>query len=595
MGLAPSSSRVVAPRESPCDGSREMHLVPWLAFALVIITTLACMRAAKSRSMAAVFAAVGVTLLPSVRDAGIVLALFGMSFVFLLVLRGCEQRPWRLRHLRLLRVFLFRLSNNTFSALLFTVMFVLAWSLSWVLFHGEPVIQDSQAQLFHARILASGRWVAPLPEMPEFFAAEHVITEGAFYSQYPPGHIAVLALGVLLGAPSAINPLLGALGLLVLRALGAALYGEKTGRRAALLGLLSPFSLFMSSEYMNHASGFLAFGLVLLATAKLTRDKHEMALGKALGWSLVCGLAMGAVVLVRPLTGVLCVPIAFYLASWALGNLRRRLLPLFVIGALGLGLSLLLLQWNALTTGDPFLWGYIVRWGPEHTLGFGISPWGEPHTPWLGLQHSLSNFDAWNLFLFGGPLPALFFVALGVERDRGDALTWALVVAPLALVAIHFAYFFQDLTFGPRYLYEGSVIAFLLAARGIETLPAHVAAWRAVSPQRANRLTMLGIVLSAALALGTVFPGLALEYSLTYAAYGRVVEPAQALVQGERAVIFVEDLQDAGYALDPDAAAPILFVLDLGDANNARFVCAHAERAAFTHREGRFERVTCSR
>ena len=57
-------------------------------------------------------------------------------------------------------------------------------------------------------------------------------------------------------------------------------------------------------------------------------------------------------------------------------------------------------------------------------------------------------------------MPALFFVALGVERDRNDAFTWVMVAAPLCLVAIHFAYFFQDLTFGPRYLYEGSVIAF---------------------------------------------------------------------------------------------------------------------------------------
>lgn len=575
-----------------------MDALPWLVFALVIVLTLTCMRAATSRSgphspaMAIVFASVGITLLPSVRDAGIVLALFGTSAVFLSAMRWAETKRWTLRTIRRLRVWLFRLSNVAFGALVFTAMFALCWSLSWLLFHGEPVIQDSQAQLFHARILASGRWVAPLPDMPEFYAAEHIITERAFYSQYPPGHIAVLALGVLLGAPSIINPLLGALGLLVLRALGAALYGEKTGRRAALLGLISPFAIFMSSEYMNHASGFLAFGLVLLATAKMTRA--EKSIGALLGWSLLCGIAMGVVVLVRPLTGVLCLPVALYLAAWSLRDLRTRLLPLFIAGSLALGIALLLLQWNLVTTGEALLWGYIVRWGPEHTLGFGIAPWGEPHTPWLGLQHTLSNFDAWNLFLLGGPLPALFFVALGAERDRKDAFTWVLIAAPLALVAIHFAYFFQDLTFGPRYLYEGSVIAFLLAARGLETLPARLSAWRGLSLLRSNRLVWVGIVLSTCLALGTVFPGLAFEYARTYAVYGRVVEPAQALVHEARAIVFVEDLQDAGYAMDPDAAAPILFVLDLGDADNERFACAHTDRQAFTHREGHFERVVCN-
>lgn len=570
-----------------------MAALPWIAFALVVITTAICIRASGRGAMRLVFASVGFTLLPSVRDAGIVLALFGTSLAFLLVMAWAAKKRWTLRTLRRISSALFRVSNHEFSALLFFSMFGLTWSLSWLLFRGEPVIQDSQAQLFHARILASGRWVAALPEMPEFFAAEHIITERGFYSQYPPGHIVMLALGVILGAPSLINPVLGACGLLVLRALGSALYGEATGRRAALLGLISPFALFMSSEYMNHASGFLAFGLVLLAAVKLTRGSNTRA--SMLGWAWLCGTAMGMVVLVRPLTGVLCVPVGLYLVVWALRDPRHRAAPLLLSGTLAVGIAALLLAWNQATTGDPFLWGYIVRWGPEHTLGFGIAPWGEPHSPWLGLQHTLSNFDAWNLFLLGGPLPALFFVALGVERDRHDAFTWVMVAAPLCVVAIHFAYFFQDLTFGPRYLYEGSVVAFLLAARGLETIPMRLAAWRGMSLQQSNRLTKMGILISTCLALGTVFPGLAFEYRHAYAVDGRVVEPAQALVGDGRAIVFVENLREAGYAMDPDASAPILFVLDLGDANNLRFVCAHPDRQAFAHRAGRFEPVHCER
>ena len=570
-----------------------MAALPWIALALVLITTTACIRASGRSGMTLVFAAVGITLLPSVRDAGLVLALFGMSLAFLFLMAWAARRTWTLRTLRRASSVLFRATNYQFGAVIFVAMFALTWSLSWLLFRGEPVIQDSQAQLFHARILASGRWVAALPAMPEFFAAEHIITEGGFYSQYPPGHIVLLALGVLLGAPSLINPLLGACGLLVLRALGSALYGEATGRRAALLALVSPFALFMSCEYMNHASGFLAFGLVLLASVKLTRGERSAA--STLGWAMVCGFAMGAVVLIRPLTGLLCVPVALYLTAWATRDLRHRAGPLLVSGSFAVGVASLLLAWNQATTGDPLLWGYIVRWGPEHTLGFGIAPWGEPHTPWLGLQHTLSNFDAWNLFLFGGPLPALFFVALGVERDQKEAFTWVMVAAPLALVAIHFAYFFQDLTFGPRYLYEGSVVAFLLAARGLETIPTRLAAWRGMSLQQSNRLTKMGIVLSTCLAFGTVFPGLAFEYRHAYAVSGRVVEPARALVGDGRAIVFVEDLREAGYVMDPDASAPILFVLDLGDLNNVRFVCAHPDRQAFTHRDGRFESVRCTR
>ena len=64
-------------------------------------------------------------------------------------------------------------------------------------------------------------------------------------------------LGEVVGAPWVINPLLGALAVVVVFYLGKTIYDERTARIAALLASVSPFLIFMSSEFYNHATSLL--------------------------------------------------------------------------------------------------------------------------------------------------------------------------------------------------------------------------------------------------------------------------------------------------------------------------------------------------
>src|SRR5690606_13780927 len=111
------------------------------------------------------------------------------------------------------------------------------------------------------------------------------------------------------------------------------------------------------------------------------------------------------------------------------------------------------------------------RWGPEHTIGFGVAPWGPVHTPVRGLAQTLSNLDAWNLFLLGGPLPASLLIAIGVARDHRRAIVRALAACPVLVLGLYFFYFGQDLTFGPRYLYESSLFGLLMISRAVGWMP----------------------------------------------------------------------------------------------------------------------------
>lgn len=545
----------------------------------------------------AVFAA-ALTLVPTATEHRRVLELLGASLLLIaalaLLVRRLRRGRIELRGIRRARVAVLRAPAWQFGVGLFAVTFVLCSLLSWALFAGLPVIQDSQAQLFHAEIFASGRLVADAPPaaIAEFFEADHIIVRGGFYSQYPPGHTIVLVLGVLAGAPWAVNPALGGIALVLIWLAGRAMWNERTGRRAALLGLASPFVIFMSSEHMNHATALALFALQVLATVRTLR-------AGSLRWALIAGLAVGWQVLVRPITAVgLAAPLGVLVLAYALRAPRRFGAPAAVMAAAALALGSTLLWFNDATNGDPWLMGYVVRWGPEHTIGFGIAPWGSPHHPAQGLEHTLDNLLAWNVFLFGGPLPALLFVALGVARDRTRPMMLALACAPALVLSIYFFYFFQDLTFGPRYLYEASVFALLAASRGIGWLPRLLPRVGLVSTRVISRGFvgwMLG--LGGAIALATLIPPIVWEYAFGYALHGGVVDRAEAEIPEGRALVFVDGAyQRAFYAVDPELSSRILFARDLGDARNAELVCAMPDREPWVDRDftlSRAPRVVC--
>lgn len=580
----------------------------WLpAIALPIAAALALRIAHRGgRDRAALIVAVGaaaLTLVPGARDHGIVsvllvtsAALVGIAAIAARRLgrssRAEARRRWRA--VRRARAAVMRAPAWQFGLGLSGVALVLCTALSWLLFRWIPVIQDSQAQLFHAEIFASGRLVAdaPPPELAEFFEADHVIVRGATYSQYPPGHTALLALGVLAGAPFLVNPALGALALVLIWRAGRAIWCDRVGRRAALLGLASPFVVFMSSEHMSHATSLACFALQILATARALEARDAR---RAIAWALVAGAAVGWHALVRPITAAAIAAPLGALTVWRAARAPARLAPAAIAMALAAAaVGSILLWFNVRTNGAPFRMGYVVRWGPEHTLGFGIAPWGSVHTPAGGLESTLSNLDAWNLHLFGGPLPAMLLVALGVARDRRRALVWALAASPLCVLAVYSAYFFQDLTFGPRYVYEASAFALLAASRGIGWLP-ELLPRLGLASRRAVRGGLVGVLMawSAAIASLTFLPWIVHEYALGYSLHGGVVDRAEARIPEGRALVFVDGAyQRAFYAMHPDLlGAQIVYARDLGDARNRDLVCALPDREAWVDRRFALARV----
>lgn len=426
-------------------------------------------------------------------------------------------------------------------------VFVVAGAISTYAFTRAPHVQDSIAQLFQARIFASGRAWAPLPASPEFLSLEFLVEDGGrWYGQYPPGHAALLALGLLAGAPWLVNPLLGAFSALVVYAIARAAYGGRVAAMSAVLFGLSPFVWFMSGEFMNHASALLWGAIALWAAARAERAVMKLGRPPQLACYAAAGGAMlGLVALSRPLTALACgAPLALFWVMFP--GPRRARLARGAAFAVALALALLPLFWfNAATTGDPLRFGYEARWGTSG-LGFGSSQWGPPHTPARGLDQSWRNLDALNSYLFEWPVPSLLPLAgLWWLRRRLRRFDFLLAGWALSLLAVHFFYFYQDLCFGPRFLYEATPAVVILIARGIQGLGSGSARRWGESRTRAIRRVWGLALFCSAVGLAVNLPVLWKWYATAFWGVDARVAARLQRQLPRRAVVFVDDANRA--------------------------------------------------
>ncbi len=463
-----------------------------------------------------------------------------------------------------LHSYTFESSQRTFLAVCFLVFFLITNLISLFVFEHLPHVQDSIAQVFHAKIFAQGHFTAPPPADPEFFQFLQMILREKWYSQYPPGHVLVLTPAILAGMPWIANPLLGSLSILVLYFLGKELYDERTGRAAALLGLVSPFLMFMSSEFMNHATALLFFLLFLLFMAKATRTGrmlHGLIAGGALGW----------LILTRPYSAAaLSLPFLIYglFVLIRSAHVRKAGIGLILSMLFFLGL---LFGFNFVTNGDPLEFGFQTLWGDQVTPGFGGSNAGEAHTPLKGIAQTLSSLNGINKYLFEWPIPSLIFVAV-LFASRGKRIwDYLLGASFFSILGAYFFYWFHDWCFGPRFLYETAGPLILLTARGIQQFPdwsRTVLGTRATDERMRQGLAFFLMIL-VVVGLASNIPAHITNYGTSY--WGVNGEPLNQVRRHgiERGIVFVSQSKFGSVfpENDPFMEQELIFARDLGNAN----------------------------
>ncbi len=489
---------------------------------------------------------------------------------------GDELSQWQFFRARMINAWerLKHLFLNTrpalFLGVLFCIFFALTNLASYFLFEHIPHTMDSIAQVFHGKIFAEGMVTAPSPPHREFFDLINsrdqttMINNGKWYSQFPSGHSFLLMLGHFFDAPWIINPLLGSLTIVLLYFLGKELYGETIGRLSATLGALSPFIFFMSSEFMNHTSALFFFTAFMLFFAKTMRT------GKIVH-AIIAGAALGMILNIRPLTAfALAIPFCCYGAFLLATKFRKFWSPLLAIVFMVLVFAAILLGFNALTNGDPFLFGYEVLYGPKHDPGFGNGPWGEPHTPLKGLHQTLNDLNGVNKFLFEWPVPSLIFVFLLFASMTKNKWDYLLLAAFLSLAAAYFFYWFQEWRFGPRFLYESSAALILLTARGIQRLPVLIReiGGLAISVRKVRAATAIFIAVCVVVALVGNVPSLIQQYGDSFGSVNAEVLEIVKARGIKKAIIFTRSNYGSVFtANSPLLDNEIIYARDLFEKN----------------------------
>lgn len=406
-------------------------------------------------------------------------------------------------------------------------------TVAQLVFDARPLFIDEIVQLYQARLFAVGQLTDHVGFFPEFFGALNVVSLGdRQFGQFPPGGPAHLLLGVLIGAPWLVTPLVGGAAVYVFGLLVRRVEPEAPVALAAmLLFAFSPFMIFMSASHMNHVPTLLWVLIAWLACVRMITQPFSLW-----RWSLLFGIAASIAASIRPVDAAAMIAPALLLAIFSLRGKRHAAVAIGAVCAGAAVPAALLLGYNYATTGSPLLFGYELMWGKSHSLGFHNSPWGAAHSPARGLELLSLYLLRLQSYLFETPTPSLIPVIATLALARritsfDKAMLWAAVL----LAAAYFAYWHDGFYLGPRFFFVLVPVLALFAARAPRAV-GHIA-----NSLRVRRVAFLGLTTAILLGICMGIPERAQYYARSLSnSRHRLTAPVESL--GVRnALIFVRE------------------------------------------------------
>jgi hypothetical protein len=304
---------------------------------------------------------------------------------------------------------------------------VAVYGLAVDLFPYHSVNDDEGVYLTQAAMLLEGRLFLYPGDLgglvrPWFFVADTVGGDPRYYSKYSPVAAGVFAVGKLLGDWDLALGLVAAGNAAFISALTADAFDRRTGHLATLLLVGTPLFLFTSAVFLPYAPTTLfnlAFAFAYVRTMR--RDSPR--------WGVVAGAAIGLAFFARPYTAVLFAApfIAHALGSlwwtWDTDDFRPTLTRLLAVAGLGTAGVAVTLGYNAVMTGDPFLFPY-KAFGPEDGIGFGhheLLGYDRVYSPELAAETTVRLLDVltteWTVAgAVGAVLALVGLAALPTER-----------------------------------------------------------------------------------------------------------------------------------------------------------------------------------
>jgi hypothetical protein len=453
---------------------------------------------------------------------------------------------------------------------------------------------DEVHYLFQAKTLALGRIYALAPggAMNDALHLDLIrIVDGKWFGVFPPGWPAALSVGVALGIPFLINPIIAALTVPIGHAFLTRWASQRVAVLTTLLLAVSPWYLAMGASFMSHS-----LTLLLVASAwllMLTDGSRRPA-----AW-FVAGCLLGWLFLTRPLDGL---AIGALTGLWAMTRVNLRAVsgwPMIVTYAAGCGLvGSIIFPYNHVLTGNalvtPIDQYFDLLWHPgANRLGFGAdvgSPdhWGGVDI-WLGyspleaLVQAQFNLKALNVELLGWSIGSLVLLYVHLLWGRLTRLDWSMLAVLGATIAIYALYWFNGgFDIGPRYWFMTLFPALFLSARGLQTASAVLGRLSVAHGRETVASLALLLVVTAMISF---LPWRATgRYWGSRGAYNGYRELA-ATGAVDNGLVFVKTENTAEYANafalnSPDLTGP-LFMRDKGPAANAQIIARYPGRHVF--------------
>ena len=357
------------------------------------------------------------------------------------------------------------------------VVLIVSALLAMTVYQRRPHIPDEVAFFLQAKYFAKGLLWMPAPAVPSGFGVDLMTIDGTrWFSAMPPGWPAVLAIGMAAGGPWLVNPILGAVNIVLAYAALRLILPQRTARIATLLLAVSPWHLFLAMSYMSHTFSLTLALVASLAVARAWR-------GGSAWWCLLGGGAIGFASVNRPLEGV---ALAMIFGAVTLGMLvgHRRLGPSLLLGLGTLLAGATGLAYNAAMTGHALtfpveeyfrqVYGvgrYEIGFGPTRGLGWpGLDPLPGHGAPDVLINGLLNLFQV-NTELFGWACGSIGLVVLALAWRRPRGVELLMLLSILVVIGLHSLFWFSGgPDFGARYWFLIIVPCVALAASGLRWL-----------------------------------------------------------------------------------------------------------------------------
>ena len=149
-------------------------------------------------------------------------------------------------------------TDNIFLTCACVAAFVIPLSIRYFVLGSAPLTDDESAYRFAAELIASGRLWVVSPQPKIFFDQNFMINDGRLYPMYFLGWPAFLQLGLWVGAPGLVNPLLSALTVPPLALALRRFVGRRWARAGVLLFLSAPFIQIAAATLLSHTACLMA-------------------------------------------------------------------------------------------------------------------------------------------------------------------------------------------------------------------------------------------------------------------------------------------------------------------------------------------------